>query len=71
MPSCSANPQTGAEQFRNALVQILIHGPTLVLAGRFSLLDTLGLSLAALLIVLARNGIISTSIELLLPASAR
>lgn len=56
MPCCCANTQASAEQFRNALVQILIDGLALLLVGRFSLLNTLGLSLAALLIILARNG---------------
>ncbi|MNM18571.1 hypothetical protein D3C81_288650 [compost metagenome] len=56
MPGCCADAKTGTEQFRNAFVQIVIDRPTLVLAGSFGLFDTLGLALAALLVILARNG---------------
>ncbi|MNE86817.1 hypothetical protein D3C80_1839490 [compost metagenome] len=37
-------------------MQIFIGRPTLILTGSFGLLDTLGLALAALLVILAGNG---------------
>ena len=56
MTCCGTYTKAGTEQFGHPLMQVIVDGAALILAGGFGFLDALGLALAPLLVILAHNG---------------
>lgn len=54
MPCCRSNPQASGEQFAHTLMQTIVSWTAFISSMSLGLLDSLRLTLAALLIVFAR-----------------